>query len=79
METVLSALRRHGGENLRDIGVFDVYRGAELPAGVRSVAVRMHFKAQDRTLKDEEVEEAVGAVTRALEEELRVGIRGKHG
>jgi len=74
--SVLSLIREHGGEDLREVEVFDVYRGPELPGDVRSVAVRLRFQAEDRTLKDEEVEGAVRAVTRTLEEELRVGIRG---
>ena len=76
-QTVLSLIGKQGGRDLRDVQVFDVYRGEELPAGVRSVAVRLRFQAQDRTLKDEEVEDAVRVVTRALEEELSVGFRGR--
>jgi len=75
---VLSLIRKRGGDDLRDVDVFDVYRGPELPDGVRSVAVRLRFRAEDRTLRDQEVEEAVREVTRALGEELSVGFRGKH-
>ena len=75
VEEVISLIRQRGGEELREVQVFDVYRGDELPQGVRSVAVRLRFGALDRTLKDQEVEEAVRAVTRALEEELSVGYR----
>ena len=75
VEEVISLIRQRGGEELREVEVFDVYRGDELPQGVRSVAVRLRFRALDRTLKDQEVEEAVRAVTRALEEELSVGYR----
>ncbi len=77
VEEVLSLIGERGGEHLRDIRVFDVYRGDEMPSEVRSVAVRLRFRASDRTLKDEEVEDAVRVVTRALEEELSVGFRGK--
>ncbi len=77
VEAVLLRIDEKGGEHLRDVQVFDVYRGEELPEGVRSVAVRMRFLASDRTLKDQEVDEAVRGVTQALEEELSVGFRGR--
>lgn len=78
VESVLALIRERGGDELRGLEVFDVYRGPELPQGVRSVAVRLRFRALDRTLRDQEVEDAVREVTRALEEELSVGFRGKH-
>ncbi len=76
-EEVISLIRKWGGADLREVQVFDVYHGDELPQGVRSVAVRLRFRAPDRTLQDQEVEEAMRAVTRALEEELSVGYRKK--
>ena len=79
VESALSLVRARGGADLREVEVFDVYRGTELPDGLRSVAVRLRYRAFDRTLRDEEVDDAIGSVTRALEEELSVGIRGKIG
>jgi phenylalanyl-tRNA synthetase beta chain len=74
---VIARVRGEGGAHLAGTEVFDVYRGEGLPAGTRSVAVRLRFQAPDRTLTDDEVEEAVGRITRALQEGLGVGFRGK--
>ena len=74
-EAALSVIRAKGGRHLREIEVFDLYRGEELPAGSRSVAVRTRFRARDRTLKDDEVDASIERITRALEEELGVGRR----
>jgi phenylalanyl-tRNA synthetase beta chain len=74
---VIARIRGEGGAHLAGTEVFDVYRGEGLPAGTRSVAVRLRFQAPDRTLTDDEVEEAVGRITRALQEGLGVGFRGK--
>jgi len=79
MGAVLALVNERGGPHLREAGVFDVYRGEGVPRGFRSVAVRLHFRAQDRTLKDQEVDEVVRTLTRALEEELDVGLRGSQG
>jgi phenylalanyl-tRNA synthetase beta chain len=55
--------------------VVDEFRGAGLPAGRRSVAVRLVFRASDRTLKDAEVEKALGRLVSMLERELDVTLR----
>lgn len=73
---VLTLVRERGGGHLRETRVFDVYRGGGVPEGFRSVAIRLRFRAHDRTLEDREVDEAVRTLTRALEEELDVGLRG---
>jgi phenylalanyl-tRNA synthetase beta chain len=62
-ETVLSA----GGELLRSATVFDLYRGEQIGAGRKSLALRLEFRAPDRTLTDEEVAERRTAITEALE------------
>ena len=56
------------------VGVFDVYRGPQVGADRKSLAVHVSFRAQDRTLTDEEVDREVAALTeklRALGGELR--------
>ena len=44
-----------GGELLRSARVFDLYRGEQVGAGRKSIALRLEFRAADRTLTDEEV------------------------
>jgi phenylalanyl-tRNA synthetase beta chain len=44
-----------GGELLRSAEVFDLYRGEQLGEGTKSLALRLEFRAADRTLTDEEV------------------------
>jgi phenylalanyl-tRNA synthetase beta chain len=50
-----ATLRQAGADLLVDLELFDVYRGAGVPEGARSLAFRLRFQAQDRTLTDEEV------------------------
>ncbi len=54
-EQVRVAVRAGGGDLLRDAAVFDLYRGEQLGEGRKSVALRLEFRAPDRTLTDEEV------------------------
>lgn len=50
-----AAVRAGGGELLRSAQVFDLYEGAQVDEGRKSVALRLEFRADDRTLTDEEV------------------------
>jgi phenylalanyl-tRNA synthetase beta chain len=54
-DLITRALRQGGGALLVSVELFDVYRGAGLPAGTRSLAYRLRVQADDRTLTDVEV------------------------
>jgi len=62
--SVVGALRKGAGNLLVSHELFDVYRGAGVEDGSRSLAFRLRFQAPDRTLTDTEVAEArQGAIT----------------
>jgi phenylalanyl-tRNA synthetase beta chain len=65
-------LRRIGGPLLESIAIQSDYRGPELPAGTRSVAFRLTFRASDRTLRDTEIDEIEQRMLAALGSELRI-------
>lgn len=52
---------------LESIRFFDVFRGKQVPAGKKSIAFSLTFRAPDRTLTSEEIEEARQNAIRALE------------
>src|SRR5581483_3962200 len=64
---VRSAVLEGGGELLRSADVFDLYRGEQLGEGRKSLALRLSFRAADRTLTDEEVAERRKAIEAAVE------------
>jgi phenylalanyl-tRNA synthetase beta chain len=70
-ETILAA----GSALLRTARVFDVYEGEQVPAGKRSLAIRLEFRAPDRTLTDPEVAAERGRIIAALES-IGVSLRG---
>ena len=59
-------VREHAGHLLRDVRLFDIYRGVPLAGGEKSLAYRVRFGARDRTLTEVEVEAAVAGVIEAL-------------
>ncbi|HBL41415.1 MAG TPA: phenylalanine--tRNA ligase subunit beta [Ruminococcaceae bacterium] len=62
------------GANLESINLFDVYEGAQIPEGMKSVAFSMRLRAADRTLTDEEADAAMKRSVKALEK-LGVSLR----
>jgi phenylalanyl-tRNA synthetase beta chain len=72
-------LERIGGELLESILVESDYRGPELPAGRRSVAFRLTFRAADRTLRDPEIDAIEARMLTALATELDIQRRDAGG
>jgi len=56
-ERVRRAVRAGGGDLLASAEVFDVYRGEQVDSDSKSLALRLEFRAPDRTLTDAEVSE----------------------
>ena len=75
-ESVSDLARDAAGVQLESLELFDVYTGEGIPKGTRSLAFRLRFRSPKRTLKDKEVDKAVQAVLRRLEEEHGVAARG---
>jgi phenylalanyl-tRNA synthetase beta chain len=65
---VLARVEKAGGEMLDDVSVFDVYTGPQVGEGRRSLALALSFRAQDRTLTDEDVAPARAKIVAALGE-----------
>ncbi len=61
------AIRAGAGKLLEKVELFDVYRGASVAPGKKSVAYSMILRAPDRTLTVEECDRAVAKVLRELE------------
>jgi len=62
--------------DLRDVTVFDEYRGAPDRAGRRSLAFRLAFGSSERTLTDEDVSPWRAAIVAALAEQFGAELRG---
>jgi phenylalanyl-tRNA synthetase beta chain len=72
---VRAAVLAAGGELLRSAEVFDLYEGEQLGEDRKSLALRLEFRASDRTLTDEEVAERRESIEAGLAE-IGGSIRG---
>jgi phenylalanyl-tRNA synthetase beta chain len=74
---VESEIRAAGGDLLRGIRLFDLYRGESIPAGKKSLAYALTYLADERTLTDKEVDKAHKKIEDRLRHVLKAQIRGK--
>jgi phenylalanyl-tRNA synthetase beta chain len=65
---LLHLVRRTGGETLETADIFDVYTGAQVGEGKRSLALALTFRAPERTLTDEDVAPVRARILAALAE-----------
>jgi phenylalanyl-tRNA synthetase beta chain len=72
---VRSVLREAGGTLLEEVEVFDVYTGAPIPPGSKSLALWLRFRSPDRTLLEDEVEAAMSRVRTAAADLLGAELR----
>ena len=72
---VLDLSRRAGGKLLRGAAIFDVYEGGQVPAGKRSLALRLTMRSPERTLTDKDIGGVRQKVLAALERELGATLR----
>ncbi|MBE6763076.1 MAG: phenylalanine--tRNA ligase subunit beta [Ruminococcaceae bacterium] len=63
-----TAIRAGGGKLLEDVRLFDVYQGAQIEAGKKSVAYSLWFRSNEGTLSDADIEPALRKIFKKLEE-----------
>ncbi len=74
-EQVKEIICQAGGKAVRDVRLFDVYRGSQIGPGKKSLAYSLTYLAPDRTLTDEEVARIRGRIVRRLEQDLNATLR----
>ena len=74
-ERVAELIRRTGGKVVREVRLFDVYRGGKIEAGKKSLAYSLTYQASDKTLSDKDVAGLRAHILRRLEQELGAKLR----
>ncbi len=60
-------IAQRGGKLLESYNLFDIYEGAQIQAGFKSVAYSISFRAKDHTLTDDEVNSVMRKILNGLE------------
>ncbi len=61
-------IRKAGGKILDSVALFDVYHGAQIETGKKSVAYSLKFRSPDRTLSDEDIDPVLSKIFEKLQE-----------
>jgi phenylalanyl-tRNA synthetase beta chain len=72
---IAEVIKAAAGKFLTKLQVFDVYQGANIEAGKKSMAYNLTFVDPQATLTDEEINRIMNKVTKKLEEKLQAVIR----
>lgn len=75
VQHLIDTVRQHAGPLLKEVLVFDVYRGPGLNPGERSVALGLIWQNEVETLVDERIDACFGAVVDALARECGARLR----
>ncbi len=63
---VEAVIRKNGGHILENYHLFDIYEGAQIKEGYKSMAYSISFRAKDRTLEDKDVTEIMDKILNGL-------------
>jgi phenylalanyl-tRNA synthetase beta chain len=75
VEEVQAVIFNVGGKLIRDVDLFDIYVGEEIPEGKKNLAFHIIFQAEDRTLKSDEIDKLMRRIINALEKNLEWEVR----
>jgi phenylalanyl-tRNA synthetase beta chain len=63
---VEAVIRKNGGNLLESYHLFDIYEGAQIKSGYKSMAYSISFRAKDRTLEDKDINEVMNKILTGL-------------
>ena len=72
---VLNIINQAGGKLVRDVDVFDIYEGEELPQGKKNFAFHIIYQAEDKTLTSKEIDAVHKKIVKAIEKNVGWEVR----
>ena len=75
VETVMNKINSIGGSLIRDIDLFDIYEGENLPSGKKNLAFHIIYQAEDRTLSSKAISELQERIINGLDSETGWQVR----
>lgn len=74
-DAVETCARKAGGKLLRDVRLFDVYEGNNLPDGKKSYAVAFTIQDPENTLKDKQIDGVMDKIIKSIQQQLGASLR----
>jgi phenylalanyl-tRNA synthetase beta chain len=73
---VRDCVGQSASDMLKNLELFDVYRGKGIDSGKKSLALSLTFQATSRTLRDEEIDDLMSRIVASLRDDLGGNLRG---
>ncbi|MBO7344938.1 MAG: phenylalanine--tRNA ligase subunit beta [Clostridia bacterium] len=74
-DSVIRVIKQNGGEYLDSVELFDVYQGAQVSAGKKSMAFNLIFLSYDRTLNVDEIDQTIKNILKGLRDSIGAELR----
>jgi len=74
-EDIENEIKNNGTVLLKEIKLFDIYRGKQVESGKKSMAYSLSFREENRTLKDSEIEIIVKRILEGLSKKFNAKLR----
>lgn len=75
--SIYKAVCQYAGEILKNVALFDLYKGSEIAEHQMSMALSFTFQLNSRTLTDEEVEKSMQTIIAGLIKDFQIVVRDK--
>jgi phenylalanyl-tRNA synthetase beta chain len=75
VDSMIRTIKKNGKSIVRDVEVFDVYEGEFLPSNIKSVAFSITYGSDNKTLVDQEIQEAENSILNALFKDFKAELR----
>ena len=72
---IVEVIKKSGTDILKNISLFDIYRGEQVEDGKKSLAYSLSFREENRTLKDTEVDIITKRIIKSLGKEFDARLR----
>jgi phenylalanyl-tRNA synthetase beta chain len=74
-EKIETLIRKKGGDLLSELEIFDIFRGKQIPAGKKSIAFRLVFQSEKRTLTEEEINTLLDKIYKGVQKAFQAKLR----
>ncbi len=72
---IIDTIKENAGQYIEKVSLFDIYQGAQIGEGKKSMAFNLIFVAEDRTLNVEEIDQTIKNILVALKDKLGAELR----
>ena len=76
-ENLLKLIKKSGGKLLKEVSIFDVYEGEKIDSNKKSIAFKLLFEDNTKTLTDNEVMDSFNNIIKTVESKMNAKLRDK--